>query len=365
MTLSPQDLGRRIIEINRAVRLGPTTPDEWAARVVSLMRAQPDLAEPIEVRNVRPLEGGAGSSSGTLFFEARHSDAEADYEQYVLRFRPAEQLFHVYDLDGQVRIQRALGGVGVPVPEQCWEDSKGTHLGVPGYVMRRAVGVAAPGAWFAEGIIADASPQRRTALIQSFLSTLAQIHAVDWRQIGLSFLLDRATGTGLIEQEINWYCDAMKWAGEDQALTRFAAVADWLIANQPPVERPVLCHGDANFTNYLFDSSGVTSVLDWEMAFIGLPEADIAYATVGMSSLTTEFPEGVPSETEMIAFYENLTGRPLLHLPYYRLFALYRIVLIFTLGMRAFPPDFKAHFSAFAERTVDRMTSAAEKLGAL
>ena len=364
MTISPTDLGRRIIEINRAVRLGSTTPKEWALRIERLMRAQPEISEPIAVRNVRPLQGGAGSSSGTLFFEACHFAAGEEIKgEYVLRFAPAELLFHVYALDGQVRIQRGLAETDVPVPEQCWEDPSGRHLGVPGYVMARTRGEAAPAAWFAEGVIAEASPARRRRLITAYLATLAKIHAVDWRRRGLSFLLDRAKGEALIEREVNWYWDGLEFAGERAAMDRFGLVRQWLIDNQPPIPTPVLCHGDTNFTNNLFDGDGVSAVLDWEMAFIGAPEADLAYGLNAMEALGLERPEGIPSAAEMIEEYERLSGRTARDMDYYRLFALYRVVLILTLGKRAFPPDFQATFSSYIEGTADRMYAQAKIVG--
>src|SRR5690606_27071346 len=131
-----------------------------------------------------------------------------------------------------------------------------------GYVMERTRGEAAPGAWFAEGIIAEAEPARRRALVLSFIHTLARIHAVDWRRRGLSFLLDRATGDGLIAREVNWYWNGLAWAEETEAMARFSGIRDWLLANQPPVDKAVLCHGDANFTNNLFEGDAVSAVLD-------------------------------------------------------------------------------------------------------
>lgn len=364
MTISPDDLGRRIIEINRAVRLGTTTPVEWAERLTQLMRAQPEISEPIMVSNVRPLQGGAGSSSGTLFFEAKFRESGLDVDgAFVLRFRPAEQLFQFYDLDGQVRIQRALGETDVPVPGQCWEDLSGRYLKTPGYVMHRTRGEAAPAAWFSEGVFAEATPERRGRLVGSYLSTLAKIHATDWRRRGLSFLLERAEGEGLIAREVGWYWNSLIWAGETAAMTRFAPIRAWLIANQPPIPVAVLCHGDTNFTNNLFDGDEVSAVLDWEMAFIGAPEADLAYAIMAMTALTPEMPEGVPGPDDMVAEYERLSGRKVADLAYYKLFALFRVVLILTLAVRVFPPDFQAHFSTYAERTVDKMLEQARILG--
>ena len=223
-----QALGQRIIEINRKIRLGDTTMDEWSDRVLVLLAAQPDLARTFRVENMRAPEGGAGSSSGTLFFDLvdRASGAR---KSHVLRFLPAQQLFHQYDLAGQVRIQRALAGSQVPVARQVWEDIQGRYLGTPGYIMKRAPGEAAPGAWFAEGVIARATPEQHRAMIISFVETLAAVHAIDWRAAGLSFLLDRATGIRAIEREVNWYWDGLVWAGESDAMRRFAHVRDWLI----------------------------------------------------------------------------------------------------------------------------------------
>lgn len=365
MAIGAEELGKRIIEINRKVRLGDTSTDEWALRIERLLCAQPDIPVVPRVLNVRSLEGGAGSSSGTLFFDLEWGKPGSSHQtKHVLRFTPAEQLFHAYDLDGQVRIQRALAETNVPVPGQCWEDIAGTYLVASGYIMERAVGEAAPGAWFAQGVIADATPQNRRKLVMSFVDTLARIHAVDWRRRGMSFLLDRAQGDGLIAREINWYWDGLRWANEQVAMDRFSAIRDWLLANQPPVTAPVLCHGDANFTNYLFDQNAVSAVLDWEMAFIGTAECDVTYAILGMSALTSDFPEGVPSAEEMIAEYERVSGRKLRDLPYYRLFTLYRIVMTHILGIRAFPADFKAAFQGHVDGLINKMNEQARNVGA-
>lgn len=357
MSAGAKELGQRIIEINRKVRLGSTTTEQWRERLDALLAAQPDFQLTCHARDVRFPEGGAGSSSGTLFFTMSH-DGDHSTRECVLRFEPAERLFHAYDLDGQVRIQRALSSSPVPVPAQICEDIGGEFLKVPGYVMERTPGEAAPGAWFAEGVIADSTPTDRRKMILSFVETLAKIHQLDWRAQGLSFLLRRAVGPNLIGREINWYWDGLSWAGEINAQKRFSGVRDWLLANEPEVPRPVLCHGDANFTNYLFKDNLVSAVLDWEMAFIGAPEADLAYALIGMSSLSSDYPPGTPSDDEMKATYEAASGATLQHWEYYSVFALYRIVLTHILGLRAFPEDFQAAFQSHVDGLIARLNSA-------
>lgn len=362
LSKDPRDLGRRIIAHSRKFRLGDTAMDEWRGRLERLLEAQPDLRPPFKVSNVRALEGGAGSSSGTLFFEAEIGERAA--REYVLRFQPADLLFHVCDIDGQNRIQRALSQTDVPVPAQCWEDVKGRQLTVPGYVMERVQGEAAPAAWFSEGLIADASPANRRELVFSFVHTLARIHAVDWRKGGLSFLLQRAEGPGLVGREVNWYWDALTAAGETAAMERLEPVREWLLANQPHVNRPVLCHGDANFTNNVFSNNRVSAVLDWEMAFIGTPECDVAYAVTSMAALTADLPAGVPSADEMVAEYERVSGHRLQNMPYYVLFFHYRVSAILNLGRRAFPSEFQQTFRGYIDRTESKLAAHARSLGA-
>lgn len=357
MASEAMNLGQRIIEINRKVRLGDTTMEQWTNRVGSLLAVQPDTGQDHDVENMRAPEGGAGSSSGTLFFDLV-GKRDGARRPYVLRFLPAEQLFHSYDLSGQVRIQRGLADSAVPVAGQCWEDMEGRHLGGAGYIMERASGEAAPGAWFAEGVIARAAPAERRTMVLSFVQTLAAVHGINWRAAGLSFLLDRAQGEGLIAREINWYWDGLIWADESDAMARFAPIRGWLLANQPSYDQPVLCHGDANFTNYLFREGEVSAVLDWEMAFIGTPECDLTYATHGMASLTADFPEGVPTREEMYAAYEQASGRKLQHLAYYDVFSLYRIVLTHYLGFRAFPADFRAAFADYVDSLIAKLNAA-------
>lgn len=361
------ELSRQIIETSRRFRMGSTTMDEWTARINRMLHAQPDIQCPFEVQNVRAPQGIAGASNGTLFLEIefRRPDGTVTLP-YVFRFAPVEQLFHVYDFDGQVRIQRSLREAGIPIPAQCWEDIKGRYLGTPGYIMERGSGRAAPGAWIKEGVIAEALPDMRRRLVMSFVETLAQIHAVDWRRWGLSFLLDRAEGDGLIEREVNWYWDGVNWAGEQEAIDRLGNVREWLIANQPPITRPTLCHGDSNFTNCLFDGDHVSAMLDWEMAFIGTPQCDLTYLMVAMGALSPTYPEGVPTNEEMIAQYERITGVPLTDVDYYMVFTRFRLMMTLFLGMRTkvnLPDDARAAHRQRLDAMVEETIRLARSLG--
>ena len=53
----------------------------------------------------------------------------------------------------------------------------------------------------------------------------------------------------------------------------------WLIANPPPKDRPRrLVHGDLGLHNVLVRDGELAAILDWELAHLGDPAEDIAYA---------------------------------------------------------------------------------------
>lgn len=331
----------QIVQISRKARFADTTTDEWAERLTRLMAAQPDVRNPI-VSNVRPVGTAAGGSNGTLLFSATYDAHEGRVEKsLVLRFLPAQGLFHRYEVREQFLLQRALERSEVPVAAQLWLDEEGAYLTRPGYVMEQREGQSSAMAWMTDGIIAEASPVERREMSLNYVRSLAAIHAVDWRGAGLQWLENRAAGSKPTEREVNWYWDALIWSGDEEYKDRFGVVRDWLIANEPTDVDTVLCHGDANFGNYLYKGTQVSAVLDWEMAFLGAPEADITFLKVGDSILLSEveFPKGVLSYDEMRAEYERISGRTLKHIDYFELFSIFRLGIINVLAMKHFPAE--------------------------
>jgi aminoglycoside phosphotransferase (APT) family kinase protein len=361
-----ENLGRRMVELSRNARLGDITASQWHDRLEALLRAQPEVRGQVSVNDVRPVSSGAGTSSGTLLFEAQFGPpGDVVRRNCVLRFEPVRPLFHVYDLSAQVRIQRALAGTAVPVPAQYWSDLEGRHLLVPGYVMERVDGKTPPQAWMNEGVLAEASPADRRKMILSFIRRLAALHKLDWRSRDLRFLLERSRGTKPIEREVSWYWSALQWLGAPEPLERFAPVRAWLIANEPPIPSLCLCHGDANLTNNLFRDAEVVAVIDWEMAFIGAPECDIAMVELTLTSMTDQLPDGFPSLEEIHREYEAESGHSLRHMDYYSVFALFRGSIILTIARPHFPQEFLPIFDAHANAVFSRLERLAAKLGAL
>jgi aminoglycoside phosphotransferase (APT) family kinase protein len=337
---APKDtsLGAEIVQASREARFAGVAPEEWGARLTDFIAAQPDVTGPVAVRDVRPVASAAGGSNGTLLFNASYATRAGDvHRDLVLRFAPENGLFPVYDVAAQFRIQKALWENGLPAPEQLWLDPDGARLGAPGYVMARVAGESPPMAWRAAGVIADAPPTERGAMMRNIVEALARVHAFDWRSHGLGFLETRGEGAREIERECNWYWSAAQWGGLSRELELLAPVRDWLVAKEPP-SPAVLCHGDSNLGNYMLDGSKVSAVVDWEMAFIGAPECDLSLMIDGPQILQRDVPllEGALSDEEIRAHYEAVSGRSLEHWGYYRAFSAYRVAIISGLAGRHF-----------------------------
>lgn len=360
-------VGSGIVEISRKARFADTTPKEWAGRLKSLIEAQPEVQGSVTISDVRPVAEAAGGSNGTLLFRASYKTASQSLDRaFVLRFLPVSGLFHHYDVREQFELQRALAATPVPVAEQVWLDDQGKYLVRPGYVMAQIEGASTPMTWMTSGILYDASPDQRRKMSSGYVEALAKIHNVDWKAKGLAWLEKRAKGTRPIEREANWYWDALIWSKDDGYISKLGPVRDWIIANEPVDMEVVLCHGDANFGNYLYKDYKVTAVLDWEMSFLGTRECDVAFLKVGDSILLdgVPWPEGVLTYAEMRAAYEKQTGYKLRNMEFFELFAAFRLAVINVLAMKHFPAEVLELYGPVLRRGPEICLERARVLGA-
>jgi aminoglycoside phosphotransferase (APT) family kinase protein len=95
---------------------------------------------------------------------------------------------------------------------------------------------------------------------------------------------------------------------------------------------PSLCWGDARLGNVLLlDDGSIGALLDWELASIGPPEADLAWY-LALDRLTTRvIGRSVPgflARDDAISRYEGRLGRTVEHLDWHEIFALVRSVAI-------------------------------------
>ncbi|HET8944354.1 MAG TPA: phosphotransferase family protein, partial [Dehalococcoidia bacterium] len=278
----------------------------------------------------------AGLSNETFVMSLAYEGAGAGLpEKLVFRLAPTGfQVFPDYDLPKQHRIMSALAATEVPVPKMRWLEEDESVLGRAFYVMDFVDGELPSEVppYHAFGMCLEASPERRARLWWSGLETLALIHALDWRVLGLDFVGVPAPGTGAVIEPVEAYERFMRWglAGQEQPILE--AALRWLKDNAYQPRHVALNWGDARLPNLIFRDDTVAAVLDWEMAFLGDPEADLAWWLFldwqGCDGYGIPRLEGFPSREETIRRYEELTCKRVEHLHYQEVFAAFRFGVV-------------------------------------
>ena len=81
-----------------------------------------------------------------------------------------------------------------------------------------------------------------------------------------------------LEQVVDYYCELLQWASSGQPRAELSAAAEWLRDNIYEPEHLMLCWGDSRLSNILYGPQfEVSAVVDWEIAYIGDHEADLAW----------------------------------------------------------------------------------------
>jgi aminoglycoside phosphotransferase (APT) family kinase protein len=129
----------------------------------------------------------------------------------------------------------------------------------------------------------------------------------------------------------------------------FVALDNWLHANLPPESGTAIVHDDFRIGNMIVDigTGCVTAVLDWELATIGDPLADLGYLLtsypmpseplVPTSAMGTAVLEpGYPGRTELIDRYADRTGTDVSGVNWYATLAIYKLAALYQYSRRRF-----------------------------
>lgn len=298
-----------------------------------------------------PVAPSAGFSNETLLVDLSHgAGAAARVEPLVVRLPPTEfAVFPEYDLARQCRVMQSLAGSDLPVPRVRWLEEDEGVVGCKFFVMDRIAGEIPPDipSYQSVGVFADAPEGARATMWWRGLETLARIHGVDWQARGLGFLGVPPAGTGPLDRQLDYYQHFLGWIGGDTSQPILQAALGWLRAHRYTPARIALCWGDARLPNLIYRDGAVVGVLDWEMAFLGDPEADLGWwlfmdwhhsEGYGVPRL-----DGLPSRQETIARYEELAGRRVAHPLWQEVFAAVRFGIILVkvtrnIATAGFPP---------------------------
>ena len=253
----------------------------------------------------------------------------------VIRRPPEGQLLpKAHDMWREYRIIDGLWPTAVPVAEPItYADDRAlcaTHF----YVMGKVEGAALyTGAEVAEWL--DEPARHRAG--ESFIDTLAALHSIDPADVGLAELgrPENYVARQLTTWYGSWTASIGAAAFDDERIHSLHSMLMERIPAQGPAR---VVHGDFGPHNCLFSGAGeVTAVLDWEIATLGDPLADMAYSINAWIEPGDTIAEGVdpptalpgfPSRDDLIARYAATTGADLSDLPYYRTFNSFKTACI-------------------------------------
>lgn len=290
-----------------------------------LARALPGPDAPLEIERVR------GGHSNETFYATRGS------EEYVLRRPPRGPLLPTaHDVAREYHVLRALAPTNVPVPQPVLLCEDISVIGAPFYLMRRVHGVviraALPSA-FAADVTARAN------LGYALVDTLADLHAVDWQAVGLEGF---GKPHGYLERQLR------RWAGQldasrNRPLPDLDAVTAWLAAHLPESPPATIVHGDYRMDNAIYalePPARIRALLDWEMATLGDPLADLGYLLsfwlepgdpdlgLGDAAWRISALPGFPSRAELVARYGARTGRRMDAVAFYVALAIWKLAIL-------------------------------------
>jgi len=233
-----------------------------AAAVAAALRSVLDGAFDGRVA-IRQFQGG--QSNPTYHLATNVGDL-------VLRKKPPGKLLpSAHAVEREYRVMQALAGTPVPVPRMLLLCEDAAVLGTPFFVMQHV-----PGRLMGARYPQAGSRDERIALQLDLARVLGELHRVDFRAVGLA---DFGRAENYLQRQVQRW--ARQWdLAQLDALPAMDRLREWLPAHLPQDDEAAIVHGDYRLGNVLIDPAlpKVAAVLDWELATLGHPLSDLAYA---------------------------------------------------------------------------------------
>jgi aminoglycoside phosphotransferase (APT) family kinase protein len=237
-----------------------------------------------------------------------------------------------HDVLREARLLRALEPTPVRAPRVLAVCDDTAVIGAPFYVMEQVTG----------DVITDTmpepldSPEQRALIADQLIEALVEVHAVDWESVGLEGF---GKPTGYLERQLRRF-NGLWEHNRTRQIPEVEQVGTWLQENMPTSPPATIVHGDYRLGNTMFAHRApahLKAIFDWEMATIGDPLADLGYMVMHWTQPgdpsskfnlhTVTRLEGFPSREQLIAAYEQRSGRSMKALNWYVTLALWKAIV--------------------------------------
>jgi aminoglycoside phosphotransferase (APT) family kinase protein len=297
---------------------------------------------PVEI--AAAARAGVGQSSDTWLFQARWAErGQRRTADLVLRKQPGyDGIFLRPDAGREFTVLQNLAQYpSVPVPRVRWVERDPAVLGAPFFVMDQVPGIVPSGrpSIHVTGWLTTLTPDQRRSAWQSSVDAIAALHDMPWRR-SHAFLAgddappadgpaappvdDAASGVDrYLRRMTEWY----HWTAAGREFPVTDAALAHVLEHAPRATScsPVLTWGDARPGNIIFDPERCVpaALIDWEIAAIAPPEADIAHWLIfdefATSAAGIERLPGYAAREEIIGRYEATSGRRLGDVGYFEI----------------------------------------------
>ncbi len=255
-------------------------------------------------------------------------------ERMVLRKKPTGTLLPgAHAIEREFRVLEALHPTGVPVPEPLQLVADDVLLGTPFYLMARVEGRV-----FNDCALPGVAPPGRGDIYMGMADAMARLHAVRPDEVGLG---DFGRPGNYFERQITRW--TRQWReSPSERIAEIDKLAALLPDSLPPDDGAVsIAHGDFRLGNMLFHPTEpkVVAILDWELATLGHPLADLGFCVMPWHTSPDEYggilgldaaPLRLPGREEFLQHYYETALPTGQLLPFHVAFALFRFAVIFV-----------------------------------
>ncbi len=300
--------------------------DETPGLDLADLRAFLDRERPGLVGGELRAEVIAGGRSNLTY------DVTDGQSSWVVRRPPlGHVLATAHDMSREHRVLTALADTPVPVPRTYSLCEDEGVIGAPFYVMEFV-----PGTVYREPRqVAELTVRQRQDLSWQLMDILADLHSIDPESVGLG---DFGRPQGFLERQVRRWSKQLA-ASRSREIDDIDTLAERL-ADHVPVSPPgTIVHGDYRLDNVIVGPGHrIDAVLDWEMATLGDPLADLGLLVVyweGFAGIDDNpIAKGVgpeydfPPARELLEHYASRSGTDLSTLDWYVAFGYFKIAVI-------------------------------------
>ncbi|HET9199969.1 MAG TPA: phosphotransferase family protein [Dehalococcoidia bacterium] len=283
-------------------------------------------------------------------------------QRMVLRRPPLGPLQPTaHDVLREYRILKALEDTPARTPHTVLACEDTSVIGAPFYLMERVDGVVIRDR-LPEDFQKDVSARRQIGF--ELVDALAELQAVDWQKLDLEGF---GKPDGYLHRQLRrWSSQIAVTLPMTRPVPELDEVTEWLEENVPEQKDATIVQGDYKLDNVLFAEhkpARLLAILDWEMSTIGDPLADLGWmlsywhrpgtqadSVTGAISVTMQ--DGLPEREEMLARYEEKTGRSMREFAFYEALAVWKLAILLN-----------ASYARFLQGTTDDQMFAGLKEG--